>query len=243
MRIIIRNLISVFFIFLIIAISFNSSGYSQENLSPYRPGYTQSSYKNKKDCLKNFNIGLALSNEVFFEKTKFEKNMLLNFMKCRMAAKYDASECYNLDGEDARACIEKFKELKSFEGFYSRLFLSTEITPELLRECPKAVGNMETCEKFIKATRRRDDSICKRDDYDCIAIVKLDASLAREQSTRDMIYFIKAIKDLKTKNCLKIKDMGEKRECQAYMNRDISICEEDREFKRVRNAYCGYMFK
>ena len=210
----------------------------------YSLSFSQSSsYENRKDCLNNFNIGLALSDEGFLEKTKIGKTLLFDYIKCRIAAKYDDRECNNFYGEDAKVCIEQFEKLKKFAGFYSRLFLSDEITPELLRDCPIPGVDMKTCEKFIKAIRRGDDSICKRNDYDCIAVIKLDVSLARTQMTRDRIYFIKAMKDLKIANCLKIKDKKTKRECQAYITRDISICEEDEAFKRVRNAYCRYHFK
>ena len=229
MKVIKQDLIIIFTALIVISVYIDFLVFAQRG--PRR-------YKSHKDCMDNFDPKEALSDESFFEKFKFNKTSWLEYFSCRAAAKGDINECNNLDSRDSVAdCTDHYN---SIIGFYSILIYNKQITPELLKCCTIAGGDMKACRQFAKAFIENDVSVCKKNDLDCQAAITLNERLTHHQSAIYGIYFVKAIRDLNVDYCLKIKDKRLQRECQAYITGDIKICNESNEFKKIRNSYCQY---
>lgn len=199
-------------------------------------------YTNFEDCKNNFNVANSLSNASFRRTTQLQYRTLVNYFNCRAAALNDIGECNGLydqktmSNEDVQKC--RYHYMRTV-GFYALLLLQKQVTPEVLKNCPitaKSAG-VTDCKQFAEGFLTGDDSVCK-ENKDCKAVIKLDPSLTNSRYTADIIYFIQAIKDGESKKCQRIKDPNMARECKAYMERDVDLCNQDSEFLNIRNQFC-----
>jgi len=217
--------------FVIIILCFSSLGYSQRRKES----------KSYKECIDSFEIELAYSDYSFrLDYDLGDGSSLTDYFRCVAASQDNSGICGMLPSNGAKRCREHFKRSV---GFLSSLFSAGMVTPEVLRNCPFTGqdGNIKNCRLLATAIIQGDDSECRDDS--CRAIVNLDIRAARSQNDRDMVYFAKAIKEGEIKNCSHIIDKKLRRECQAYINRDSKICNEDIGFKKIRHNYCQYYLK
>lgn len=220
----------------IICVGFNVLLYAQEEIKPYA---------SKEECIKKFDIdNINFLDPIFLEKTKLKVSLWRYFL-CRAALNNDISECDKLDPDGSQTCRKNFN---ATQGFFEKLLLyrSNQQLPsrEIIDVCVSEMNfGVKTCKQYIEAFTKQDTSICKnppfvKDKGNCEAFISLNETLTTDQETKDMVHYIKAMRDLEAGECSKIQYPYQRIECQAYVTGDKSICEQVDEFKKFREAYC-----
>lgn len=221
----------------IICVGFNVLLYAQEKTKPY---------VSKEDCIKKFDIdNIDFLDPFFLEKTKLSKMLLLRCFYCMVVLNNDISICDKLDPQDGQECRELFNVT---QGFFGKLLLcrgSQQLPPrEIISACESEIGyDKKTCKQYMEAFIKEDTSICKnppfvKDKSNCEAFISLNETLTTDQETKDMVHYIKAMRDLEVGECSKIQYPYQRIECQAYVTGDKRICEQADEFKKLREVYC-----
>ena len=221
--------VMIFLILIVALVSFSKLAYSQ--------GIRYQSYD---ECMENFDVSDAFSDRLFMFKINFQKGKIRPYIICRAVTLFDKDECMKLDDKaEINACQYEFNHEV---GFWAPLATSGIITEETLKNCFINRGkNRKLCIKFAESYIKggsSDVSICKNK-QDCIAMMNLNPSIAKNPKDKDVIYFAKAIKESDIRYCSNIKDKKKARDCSAFLQRDPSLC-EDQAFKRLRDSYCKY---
>lgn len=194
------------------------------------------------DCVNNFDVkNIDYSR---FKMQGVESLAVKNYSCCKAMVTNEIRECDKLAGSDIGACYEDFKRL---QGFYVKLLSASQITPELVRNCVenKSGLNANSCKQFIGAFIKGDDSACrdlfpsdKKAQSNCQGIIKLDEKIAMDQSSRDLITFMSAVKNYEPQKCEKINDKLLSIGCKAYLTGDEKVCTQISGFKPFVDRYC-----
>jgi hypothetical protein len=204
----------------------------QYTIQTYQPT-KKSPYVTKKECIDKFDFDQIDPRQYFLANEGIL--LLRDYLRCR--AVVDEDVVYGL-----------FKRLGIDERFltpYTLVFCTalireTKVSLQLINWCKQAELNnvkSDECRDFIKAFMTKDVSFCSRDEKECIGYISLNENLVTGRN-KDIIYYLKALKNLDIEKCEKINDKLFKRACKAYITQDKKIC-EDEGFKKFRDIYCS----
>jgi hypothetical protein len=189
------------------------------------------------ECVASFDM-----NRVNFKKPPYTQNSYLlgNYFVCRSAANDDVNECSNLVNPD-----ECKKVFTTYLAYYGRLVRDGRLTKEILDACEKSSQSKKDaqgCEKLSELILKQDPSLCEKDPETnnefCRALSSLDPSMSSSVGTRNLVYFLKAIKTSDKDLCKNIKSDQLKWLCVGGAKRDQRICETCEEIKEYEKKTC-----
>lgn len=198
-----------------------------------------SSYAEKegKDCLKDFDIGL-----VDFTDPKMAPYALnaLEYFQCMAAAVNDINECEKIGSDLRKICRANFNEI---QGFYGGLLLGASGLPQVGACPPWTKGDIKKCMDFSRSLATQDTSMCeslgdKSKREECIAVISLSSSAARDTKTKDAVHYIRAIKNFDRAECELITSNHFKRECLAFVTNDSTLCDKCEGIQKIKKIYC-----
>lgn len=210
----------------------------------------RASYASKKECVSEFDIDtINFLDPFFLEETKVNPSILIEYFTCRAALNNDVSECDKL-GPGVAECRRQFN---GRQGFFARLILARgsrqPVTRKVLNACIEQIDfGKKACQQYMEAFIKADTSICKSHPFvkgqsTCEGFITLNEKIVRDRSVEDMIFYLKAISDLSVGECRKIKKKAWRRECEAYVTGDETICEQCDGFKNFRDIYCSEILR
>lgn len=194
------------------------------------------------ECVRDFDIGSLIKNSKI-QKEKLDP--LLTYFRCRAAAKQDINECNNLP--DPVRCIEDAQRKKIIlQTVLSASLGASEVPIPDINTYPRkkikdhydlSVGLSKALKKNLSACKNTEDPQMANL---CNAILKREPGYcAGDQRCSESYYFIVAVEKFDAGQCKRIKDTAVRVLCQAAVEGDVKICEQDPAFKTFRTNYCA----
>lgn len=185
-----------------------------------------------QDCIKNFSIEQMeerYTEEIDFEDLKQYAVCMSFFDEPLIIKKILSFHKIN----------PKVLKSKSLITFLLAILEGEKTTPQFVNRCVECMKyDKLKCKRFIEAFRTQDTTFCNGFS-DCIALITQDENLYKTQSEKDDMFFLKAVKNLDTAECNKIKDSPMKRfSCIAYIKGDNQECRKYKGFNSFQKKYC-----
>ena len=193
--------------------------------------------QSKEKCLKEFGIEKITGME--------NSELLVDYFICRAIVKDDINECNKLTPKNVKICHEYFNSLN---GFWVKLLRINRVTKEILDACKNSSkSDRKTCSKISEGFIKGDVSVCDTTTFftkiDCKGLIMLNESIAIDERVKNLIRYLKAIKDSKAESCGIISQNDLRLECGAYLTKNYKICEQNEDFEKLRNEYCSGITK
>lgn len=198
-------------------------------------------------CSGQFTLnGIDLKDARLWGRVKMKPEDLLGYVECLAMLNSDISECDRLPSPQASWCRDNFKNHHSFyASLISLRNAEAAFTSGEIKKCMETTDfDRNQCMKYMEGFIRNDASICdappfNQDRKRCIAFIMLDDKNAGSAKARDLILYLKALRDFSVDSCQMISNSDWQRGCAAYISGDRNVCDADRGFQRFKQRYCN----
>ncbi|MDP2905748.1 MAG: hypothetical protein Q8O22_05545 [Candidatus Omnitrophota bacterium] len=199
----------------------------------------ESPWRNYDECVSDFDVNkINLSKELSSQDAKAFNKLLTGAIICRAIMRNDVSQCkYLMYGDSYESCKRLFREYRALFD----LAKTGRFSSELQVIFPKMTAD------FVRAFNKGDDSICGAS-QNCRAVIKQDERMADDALTKNLIIFIKAVKNSDAELCGRLNDNPQGRilelsqTCRALVLANEKACLECDGAKQAIEAYCNAAF-
>lgn len=207
-----------------------------------RCGAEDADPQKNNDCLRDFDLQSLIKNSKI-QKEKLAS--LLTYYRCRAVATQDLNECYNLP-EPSRCTEDAQRKKIILQTVLSASVGASEVPmPDITTYPRKNIKDYYDLSVGLSKALKKNPSACKNTQDPqmanlCNAVFKREpAYCAGDQRCSEAYYFIAAVEKFDAGQCKRIKDAVARVLCQAAVEGDAKICEQDPSVKTFRTNYCA----